>query len=60
MRQLEALERKAGRHRAAGERPVAEAFRRLPGARRHRHLRNLACGDIGAEPDNFFGRAVDQ
>src|SRR6202158_4157746 len=58
-RQLEALEREAGRDRAAGKRPIAEAFRRLPRARRHRDLRNLAAGEIGAKADDFFLGAVD-
>src|SRR5665213_3193824 len=57
-RQLEAVEGKAGRDRAADQGPVAEGFRRLPGARRHRELRHLVAVDVGAEPDDFFFRAV--
>ena len=59
-RQFEAFERKAGRDRAAAQRPVAERFGRLPGARRHRHLRDFVGVDIGAEPDDLFLGAVDQ
>ena len=41
-RQLEALEFETRRDGAAAQRPVAEAFRRLPGVSRHDGLRALA------------------
>ena len=44
-RHLEAANSKSRRDRAADQRPVAEAFRRLPVARRHDALRPLARRD---------------
>src|SRR6185437_3790977 len=38
--------------------PAAEAFRRLPAARRHRHLRPLALGHVGPEHTALDARAV--
>ena len=59
-RQFEAFERETGRDGAAAQRPIAEGFRCLPGARRYCHLRDLVRMDIAAEPDDLFARAVDQ
>src|SRR5882672_2066956 len=50
-RKLEPREFESGRHRAADERPSANAFRRLPGACRYDGLRALAGREIGPEPD---------
>ena len=55
-RQLKSGERKSRRDRAAEQRPVAEALRRLPGARRHDGLRLLAGGEVAAEPDSLDRR----
>ena len=49
-RQLEAGKLESRRHRAADQRPVAGALRRLPGVRRTDRLRTLAGGEIGSEP----------
>ena len=40
---------KARRHRAAHQRVIAQAARRLPGVRRHHQLRHLGLVDIGAQ-----------
>ncbi len=45
-RQLEAGEVEARRHRAADQRPGTEAFRLLPGVRRHDRLRLLPGGKL--------------
>src|SRR5262249_46852724 len=47
--QLEAFEIESGRHRAAHQRPLAQALRRLPDMRRHDHLWALAGGEIGSQ-----------
>src|SRR5581483_9059681 len=49
-RDLEAVELEARRHRRPGERPGAQAARRLPGARRHERLRVLAGEQVRSEP----------
>jgi len=43
-RELKSGKFESGRHRAAHQRPVAGARRRLPGMRRHHYLRALASG----------------
>ena len=48
-RELKSGKFESGRHRAADQRPVAGARRRLPGMRRHHHLRALASGEIRSE-----------
>ena len=54
-RQLEARELEARRHRAADQRPGAEARGLLPGAGRHHRLRALAGGEVGAQPERRAG-----
>src|SRR4051794_22470569 len=49
-RHLKPGEVEAGRDRAAGQRPVAEAFGGLPCVGGHDRLRALARREIGAEP----------
>src|SRR5258707_214229 len=58
-RQFEALEGETGRDCTTHQCPVADTFRRLPGARGHRHLWNFARGNIAAEPDDFFSCPID-
>ena len=58
--QFETVERKAGCHGAAGERPMTETFRCLPSAGWHHRLWDFACMDISAETEDFFFRAIDQ
>src|SRR5689334_16418269 len=57
--QFESVKRKSGRNSTSGERPVAEAFGRLPGARGYRHLRHLAGMNVGTKSENLFLGAVD-
>src|SRR5579885_102539 len=57
-RQFEAVEIEGRRHCAAGERPIAGALGRLPGARRHDHLRDLAGMDVGTKADNLLFGAI--
>ena len=60
LRQFETVERKAGCHGAASERPMTETFRCLPSAGWHHRLWDFACMDISAETEDFFFRAIDQ
>ena len=57
-RQLELRKLESRRDRAADQRPVAAAFRRLPGARRYERLRLFAARDITAERDRLLRAAV--
>ena len=50
-RQFEFRKVESGRDGAADQRPVAGAFGRLPGMRRHDRLRRFAGSEVGAEPD---------
>src|SRR4029077_8936781 len=52
-RQLEVLEVKARRHRAAAERPVTEGLRRLPSVSRHHRLRPFAVSKVASKHHVF-------
>ena len=57
-RQLEFRKIESRRDGASDQRPVAGAFGRLPGMRRHDRLRHFAGGEIGSEPEAALAAVI--